>query len=146
MAETPSPWIKGAVAVMAVGIPLVVGGVGAYVSVIRDDFSARDSEHSRRLDVIEGLVGGHSVSLSAALERNDSHEHERQRAFDRIRSFERRLEDAVSQEQIDWLTNRVSEVAGEMAESRRYYQETVIPMIQQSNQLQMQRIQQGMKK
>lgn len=176
--DLPGPWVKGAVAVMALGVPLAFGGAGAYISAVRDGIAASDAAFARRLNVVEGLVGGHAISLAGALEYNDAHEKDAAREIARIDRCESRLADLSTNasvrpdpwtgthgrksrdlisanerridqleklpDRVEWLKTKVDELGADFSESRRYYQDTVIPMIQQSNQLQMQRIQQGM--
>jgi len=58
-------WLKGAVATLLAGIPLVIAGLGAWFILDRGDSLQRDQGLSRRVDAVEQRLNGLSSDMAA---------------------------------------------------------------------------------
>ena len=167
----PSGWVKGAVWVMGIGLPLLAGGMVYLNDLQRTANGERYRQLAQRVDIGDAKLGGLIESVVRALEYIESHERESDRYKNRIdaltekmqalatdalarpdpftgtegRELERRIDTLEHlREQVKHLAGSVDGLAKDQREARSYYQNNVVPLIQQSNQLQMQQIQQGM--
>jgi len=60
-----SSWLRGAVATLLAGIPLVIAGLGAWFILDRGDSLQRDQSLASRLDAIEQRLNGLSSDMAA---------------------------------------------------------------------------------
>jgi len=60
-----SAWLKGAVATLLAGIPLVIAGLGAWFILDRGDSLQRDASISNRVDTLEQRINGLSSDMAA---------------------------------------------------------------------------------
>jgi len=60
-----SSWLKGAVATLLAGIPLVIAGLGAWFILDRGDSLQRDTSISNRVDILEQRIDGLSSDMAA---------------------------------------------------------------------------------
>jgi len=58
-------WLKGAVWALGLGLPLIVGGLGAWLLIARSDSINRDASLEHRVDAIEQRVNQLATDMSA---------------------------------------------------------------------------------
>ena len=166
MADEPSGWVKGAVWALGLGVPVLIAGLGTLSAIDRSSHAARAAEFARRIDIIEGIVSGLTTSVTKAIEHNRNHEIVAAREISRIDRLEKRISDLATKtnthkdpctgtmcremerridavergaETISVIKDRIKELSADWRETEGYYRRQVLPLIEQSNSLQIQR-------
>lgn len=160
----PSAWIRGAVWALGLGIGILTAGLGALYHSERSASLDRHGGISNRLETVEGIVSGLATSVARTLERIDRDSDESGYWKDRIdrnrdgiaelrtNSMARKdpftgTEGREHERRIDAVEHSVSSLAALskrldlVEQTQREYQAAIIPLIHQSNSLQMQRMQ-----
>ena len=168
----PSGWTKGAVWVLGLVVPLAISGLGVLAHVDRDNSRRQLESIDGRLEASEGVVSGLTVSVARSLEHVEQHKKQSEYWIGRIeknteelnllrtkssarpdpftgtqgRVLERRI-DALErmEDRVQWLTEQIKEVKADLKEQQGYYRRQVLPLLEQSNSLQIQHLQRGEK-
>lgn len=158
--------------VVGLVIPIFVSGLAGYSSFMVDSVRREHDDLTKRVVALEGLVSGLMQSVARTLQHVELHTEEKNHWIARIeenskllhslakdsaarpdpftgtegRQLERRI-DALEQiaELVKWLKSQVEEMRKDMRETEGYYRRQVLPLIEQSNSLQMQSQQHGIK-
>lgn len=169
--ENPSGWVRGAVWALGLGVPVVVGGVAVISGLDRERALERHESLAEHVHANDARLRGLSESVTRALEHVESHNTEAnywktriETNTDRIteltsnanarpdpftgtqgRELERRIDQLERDlDQVERMRERLEELDDRQIRNEKYYRDSVVPMLNQSNALQMQRIQQGM--
>lgn len=137
-------WVKGAVWVMGIGLPLLVGGVGLLWRIDHDAIEYRASAASSKIIELDAIVQGLLITTAECKQRQETHESESgywKRKID-INSDKIAECQKVSSSILS-LKEALDELRKDVRETEGYYRKQVLPLIQQSNSLQLQSLNNG---
>jgi len=137
-------WVKGAVWVMGIGLPLLVGGMGLLWRIDHDAIEYRASVASSKLLELDAIAQGLLITTAECKQRQETHESEAE-------YWKRKIDinsDKISECQkvsssVFSLKESLEELRKDVRETESYYRRQVLPMIQQSNSLQLQSLNNG---
>lgn len=166
----PGPWIRGAVWALGLGLGVVVALFGNLLSDLRADSVERHGRCLERItdvsqrkqalgQVVDRLareVAGNSEHIKDHIDRVrkaesrlhalSSNANSRPDPFTGTegRQLERRIDRLeMTSEKVNLFIGQVGQIKKEFAEVEGFYRRSVLPLIEQSNSLQQQRIQQN---
>lgn len=91
ISQEPHPWVKGATYVLALVLPIAVGGLATFYYLERDTVASRDAELARRIGVCEQQIAGFATLIAETHTGVAKHEREAQIWIDKIKESEMRI-------------------------------------------------------